>query len=190
MHKRKYFILMPPMIIIGLFLFYFLPLISACSNPNLQLPKGSITKVNEETTKKIVNNQASLALLNIVLPKDWKLDKSENVEYNFFDEKGEYRGTVSAINYIDNFNFLTQMPNHSSVTNDAYIDLALGKSRLITLDSDNGTAASGIVGTHDTYYASLPIKEKAIYMLNFTKNDKKPETKSQFIEILNKLSLK
>ncbi|MCR8632032.1 hypothetical protein [Paenibacillus radicis (ex Xue et al. 2023)] len=165
-------------------------MISACSNPNSQLPKGLITKVNGESTNEIVNNQDSLALLNIVLPKDWKLDKSENAVYKFLDENGENRGTVSAINYMDNFNFLTQMPNHSSVTNNEYIDLPLGKSGLITLDSDNGTAASGIAGTHDTYYASLPIKGKAIYMLNFTKNDKKPETKSQFIEILNKLSLK
>jgi hypothetical protein len=137
----------------------------------------------------IVNNPDSLALLNIALPKNWKIDKSEKVVYNLLDEKGENRGTVSAINYMDNFNYLTQMPNHSSVTNDEYIDIPLGKSRLITLDSDNGTAASGITGTHDTYYASLPIKGKTIYMLNFTKKDKNPETKSQFIEILNKLSL-
>lgn len=178
-------------------LLMFMLICSACSNVKTQQQEGISTSTNqakqiniEESTNEIVNNHDSLILLNIVLPKDWKLDKSEHVVYNFLDEKGENRGTVSAINYMDNFNFLTQMPNHSSVTNDEYIDLSMGKSRLITLDSDNGTAASGIAGTHDTYYASLPIKGKAIYMLNFTKNDKKPETKSQFIEILNKLSLK
>ena len=66
----------------------------------------------------------------------------------------------------------------------------MGKCRLITLDSDNGSAASGFTGTHDTYYASVPIKGKAIYMLNFTKNDKNPESKNQFIEVLKNLSLK
>ncbi|MEK4996992.1 hypothetical protein BK121_26790 [Paenibacillus odorifer] len=177
-------------------LLIFMLICSACSNVEALQREGISTSTNQakqnngESSNEIVNNQDSLTLLNIVLPKDWKLDKSETVVYNFLDENDENRGTVSAINYMDNFNFLTQMPNHSSVTNDEYIDLPLGKSRLITLDSDNGSAASGITGTHDIYYASLPIKGKAIYMLNFTKNDKKPETKSQFIEILNKLSLK
>jgi hypothetical protein len=69
------------------------------------------------------------------------------------------------------------------------IDTPLGKCRLITLDADNGTAASGITGTHDVYYASVPVKGTAIYMLNFTMNDKKPETKNQFLLMLSNLSL-
>jgi len=125
-----------------------------------------------------------------VLPKNWKLNKSEKVIYNFIDEKGNNIGTVNAIRYMDKFDILTLMPNHSSVTNDEYINMPLGICRLITLDSDNGTVASGITGTHDTYYACVPIKGKDIYMLNFTKNDKKPETKNQFIEVLKNLSLK
>lgn len=155
----------------------------------------SATNLNNNTDKnnnekEIVNNADSLLLLNIVLPENWKLDKSEKVVYNFIDEKGENRGTVTAINYMDNYDFLTQKPNHSSVTNDEYINIPLGKCRVITLDSDNGTPSSGLTGTHDTYYASLPIKGKAIYIISFTKNDKKPETKIQFIELLNKISLK
>lgn len=137
-----------------------------------------------------VNNPEGLLLLNIVLPENWSLDRSQKVVYNFLDEKGENKGTIHASNYLDNFEFLTQMPNHSAVTNDEYIDIPLGMCRLITLDSDNGSAASGLTGTHDTYYASISIRGKAIYMLNFTRNDKKPETRNQFIEILKKLSLK
>lgn len=145
---------------------------------------------NNNDTNEIVNNPDSLLLLNIMLPENWKLDKSEKVVYNFIDEKGENRGTVSAINYMSNYDFLTQKPNHSSVINDEYINILLGKCRVITLDSDNGTPSSGLSGTHDTYYASLPIKGKAIYVISFTKNDKKPETKIQFIELLNKIGLK
>jgi len=145
---------------------------------------------NNTNTSEIVSNPDSLLLLNIVLPENWKLDKSENVVYNFIDEKGNNIGTVNAISYMEKFDLLTQKPNHSSVNNDEYINIPLGKCRLITLDSDNGTAASGITGTHDAYYASVTIKGKAIYMLNFTKNDKNPESKNQFIEVLKNLSLK
>ena len=145
---------------------------------------------NNTNTSEIVSNPDSLLLLNIVLPENWKLDKSEKVVYNIIDEKGNNIGTVNAINYMDKFDLLTQKPNHSSVNNDEYINIPLGKCRLITLDSDNGTAASGITGTHDAYSASVTIKGKAIYMLNFTKNDKNPESKNQFIEVLKNLSLK
>jgi len=117
------------------------------------------------------------------------LNESEKVEYSLIDEKGNSIGTVNAIKYMDKFDILTQMPNYSSVTNDEYISIPLGKCRLITLDSDNGTAASGLTGTHDTYYASVPIKGKAIYILDFTENNKKPETKNQFIDMLKNLSL-
>ena len=47
-----------------------------------------------------------------------------------------------------------------------------------------------ITGTHDVYYAEVPIKGKAIYLLNFTQNNNKLETKNKFIELLNKLNLK
>lgn len=63
------------------------------------------------------------------------------------------RGTISVINYIDNYDFMTQKPNHSSITNDEYFDILLGKCRLITLDSHNGIVALGITGTQDVYYA-------------------------------------
>lgn len=154
--------------------------------------QSSITNIieNNTNTSEIVNNPDSLLLLNIVLPQNWKLDKSERVVYNFIDDKGNHIGTVNAINYMDKFDVLTEKPNHSSVNNDEYINIPLGKCRLITLDSDNGTAASGLTGTHDAYYASVPIKGKAIYMFNFTKNDKNPESKKQFIEVLKNLSLK
>lgn len=66
----------------------------------------------------------------------------------------------------------------------------MGGCRLYTLDFDNGTAASGITGTHNDYYAIITIKQKAIYIFEFSKNDKKPQTKEQFIEILKNLSLR
>lgn len=131
-----------------------------------------------------------LRSLDIILPNNWWLDKTNKNIYIYFDEKGKEIGFISASTYKKDFDLLTQKPNHSSVTYDDYIDISLGKCRLLTLDSDNGTAASGITGTHDVYYASIPIKGKAIYILSFTKKDKKAESKEQFIEILKNLSLK
>lgn len=167
-------------------------LLSGCSNKSNDVNSTSV-KTKEVTNNNVSNNDTNqieytpdkLQLLNIVLPQSWKLD-----QYKFTDEKGENRGEVSAINYMDNFDVLTVKPNHSSVTKDEYIDVQLGKCRLVTLDMDNGTAASGVTGTHDTYYASLPIKGKVIYIFSFTKNDKNPDTKNQFIEILKSLTLK
>ncbi|MDF2533019.1 MAG: hypothetical protein K0Q65_2600 [Clostridia bacterium] len=165
-----------------LIILFLLLLFSGCQNTS--------NDINYNNTSEIINNPDSLSLLNIVLPENWELDKSEKVVYKFMDEKGNDIGTVGAINYIDKFDLLTQKPNHSSVINDEYINIPLGKCRLITLDTDNGTAASGFTGTHDTYYASVSIKERAIYMLSFTKNNKSPETKNEFIEVLKNLSLK
>lgn len=178
-----------------LIVLFLLLLFSGCQNKSNVIKDSAVKTTkpqqsNNTNTNEIVSNPNSLLLLNIVLPKNWKLNKSEKVVYNFIDEKDENRGTVNAINYMDNYDLLTQKPNHSSVTNDEYVNIPLGKCRLITLDSDNGTPSSGLTGTHDAYYASLPIKGTAIYIINFTKNDKKPETKNQFIEVLNKLSLK
>ena len=193
-NKKRY------LIILSLLIFF-----SGCQNKSndindnkvksTKLQQSSTSNINNSiqnnnNTSEIVNNPDSLLLLNIMLPENWKLDKSEKVAYTFIDEKGNNIGRVNAINYMEKFDLLTQMPNHSTVTNDEYINIPLGKCRLITLDSDNGTAASGLTGTHDTYYASVSIKGKAIDMLNFTKNDKKPETKNQFMEVLRNLSLK
>jgi hypothetical protein len=156
---------------------------SSINNINKSIENGSNASV-------MINNPESLLLLNIVLPVNWKLDKSEKVVYSFIDDKGNNVGTINAIYYMDKFDLLSQKPNHSSVTNDEYINIPLAKCRLITLDSDNGTAASGIIGTHDTYFASVPIKGMAIFILNFTTNNKNSEAKNQFIEVLKNLSLK
>ena len=133
-------------------------LFSGCQHKSNAVVSGNIIKaikpqqdtvnntVLNTNTDEMVNNLDGLLLINIVLPKNWKLDKSEKAEYSFIDEKGENKGTVNAITYMDNFDFLTQMPNHSSVTKDEYINIPLGRCRLITLDADNGTAASGNYG--------------------------------------------
>ncbi|QGQ93736.1 hypothetical protein EHS13_01840 [Paenibacillus psychroresistens] len=129
-----------------------------------------------------------LASLPVKLPEGWRMDTSQKVVYNFINAKGENGGSVSTSPYEDSYEF--GKPNHSSIIEDEYITVPLGKCRLITLDSDNGTAASGITGTHNEYYAVLPLAGKITYTFNFTKNDKELQTKEQFIEILKSLSLK
>lgn len=145
--------------------------------------------LNTNNSSQTGNKEDYLKFLNIILPQNWNVDKSQQLSYGIKDEKGENRGYIGTMDYVDNFDFLKQMPNHSSVAKDEYIDIPFGKCRLITLDADNGSAASGLTGTHYAYYAAIPVKGNAIYVLNFTKNDKKAETKSQFIGILKNLSI-
>src|SRR5690606_6315339 len=96
---------------------------------------GQNKDTNGDRTSNIINNQEGLTMLNIVLDENWEIDQREQIVYHFIDDKGENRGSVSAIHYIDSFNLLTQLPNHSSVINDEYMDTSMGQTRLITLDS-------------------------------------------------------
>ena len=153
------------------------------------IPKEDLARKNSAHSHSLVNNPNMLALLEAELPDGWQLDKREKVVYYFLNEKGESRGSVSAYQFKENFELLTQMPNHSTVEYDEWVELPLGKARFITLDADNGPAASGAVGTHDVYYASIAIEGKAIYILDFTEYDKNPDTRTRFIEILSRLRL-
>jgi hypothetical protein len=177
-------------------LFSFIVLLSGCrSKPVVNVnkdnsanqQKSNVSSVNPNELK---NSKYDLTALNVVLPQNWHLNTSDKVQYNFVDEKGENRGWIISSKYEDDFDFKNVKPNHSSIINDEYIDIPLATCRLFTLDADNGTAASGITGTHNDYYAIIIIKEKIIYKLEFSKNDKKSQTKEQFIEILKSLSFK
>jgi hypothetical protein len=158
----------------------------ATINHNVVYPKPWVDLWNSKNSASSTNY--NLTALNIVLPTNWHLDTSAKVQYLFVDDKGVSRGWVISNQYTDNYTF--PQPNHSSIINDEYIDIPLGKCRLYTLDADNGTAAQGITGTHDDYYAVITLKNKAIYLLEFSLNNKDPNVKKQFIDILGKLSLK
>lgn len=186
---------MKKFIIVLLFLF----LLAGCSN------KPVTKKVNSSADNKKhidtvsvkepgeVNNDDpqnyDLSTLNIVLPADWKMDTSYPLVYNIMNEKSEKIGVVISDKYEDNYFLKHDKPNHSSVVSEENIDISFGKCSLYTLDADNETAASGAVGTHNSYYAIVDIKEKIIYSLSFCKNDKETQTKEQFIGILKNLSL-
>jgi hypothetical protein len=137
----------------------------------------------------LINTPDRLARLHVSLPAGWSLDTGDQVIFYFVNEQGERRGSVSAYRYTAAFDLTTQLPNHSSVAGDEWIDIPLGKARLITLDADNGSAASGATGTHDVYYASIAIEDVAVYLLDFTCHDRNPETKAQFIELLTRLRI-
>lgn len=163
------------------------------SNTNKSIAKSPQRANNTDesnNSSQAENKENYLSLLSIILPQNWSIDKNQQVSYDIKDAKGESRGSIDTADYVDNFDALTQMPNHSSVSKDEYIDIPLGKCRLITLDADNGTAASGITGTHDAYYATIPIKGKIIYILNFTENNTKSENRENFVKILKNLSIK
>jgi hypothetical protein len=153
------------------------------------LYKEDLAGKNSAHAHTLVNTPDMLALLDVELPDGWQLDKREKAVFYLLNEKGERRGSVGAYQFKENFDLLTQMPNHSTVVYDEWIEIPLGKTRFITLDADNGPAASGAVGTHDVYYASIAIEGKATYILDFTEYDENPETRTRFIEILNRLRL-
>jgi hypothetical protein len=67
------------------------------------------------------------------------------------------------------------------------IDTPIGSGKLYTLDADNGTAASGQTGTHDVYFAVIPIQDNIIYVLEFSKHDKEAASKMIFIDLLKGL---
>ncbi len=130
-----------------------------------------------------------LTTLNIVLPENWRLDTSRKVQYSFIDDKGVERGWVISDRYTGNFKF--HQRNHSTIINDEFIDIPLGKCRLYTLDVDDSTPGLGYTGgTHDDYYAVITLKDKAIYTFEFSLDDKEEQTKKMFINILENLSLK
>jgi hypothetical protein len=130
-----------------------------------------------------------LSSLKIILPHKWHLDKSNKNIYNFMDEKGNYKGYIIKDKYNSNFDLLAQRPNHCSVMKDESIEIPLGTCRLLTLDTDNGTASSGVTGTHDVYFTSITIKNKAIFIISFTKEDKSPKTKIYFKKMLKTIKL-
>ncbi|WNR46190.1 hypothetical protein [Paenibacillus roseipurpureus] len=103
------------------------------------------------------------------------------------DENGADLGRVAKYPYTDDFDFKLYKPNHSEITNEEVIDTPIGSIKLYTLDADNGTAASGLTGTHDVYFAVIPIQDKIIYVLEFSNHDKEAATKKQFIGVLNGL---
>jgi|GEM_PF-2721001 hypothetical protein len=180
----------------GLTPFFLFLLVTGCGSPAVVNDNESNAQLNNSSIinpDKVNNKKDDLKFLNIELPSNWHLDTSDKVQYYFWDEKGEKRGFVALSAYRDkekgSFDF--EKPNHSSVINDEYIDIPLGKCRLITLEADNGTAASGLTGIHSEYYAVVPIKDKVVYTINFSNyDDKDNQSKEQFIEILNSISSK
>ncbi|MCS7464054.1 hypothetical protein N0M98_28490 [Paenibacillus doosanensis] len=112
------------------------------------------------------------------------------LEASLTDENGVNLGSVTVYPYTDDFDFKLYKPNHSQITNEEAIDTPIGSGTLYTLDADNGTAASGLTGTHDVYFAVIAVQDNNIYVLEFSKHDKEAATKKQFIDLLNGLRIK
>lgn len=127
--------------------------------------------------------------LVLTAPQGWSLLASEHGHASIHDVSGANLGEITTYAYAVDFDFKFYKPNHSEVTSEEVINIPLGSVKLYTLDADNGTAASGIEGTHDVYYAVVPIQDKAIFLLEFSRQDKEASTKKQFLELLNGLQL-
>ncbi|WP_156123831.1 hypothetical protein [Paenibacillus sp. FSL R7-0273] len=153
---------------------------------------GEDVQVNSEPAIASAEDSRDYGLSSLVieLPEGWELDKGDKLNYLMVNERGEAAGRISSSPYEANYEFNHTLPNHSSVIDDETIQLPAGACRLITLDADNGPAASGKTGTHNTYYGVVSVQDKVIYILDFTNLDKDPKSKQQFIDILNTISIK
>lgn len=152
---------------------------------------GGVQAVSREAASAVANVQPyDLSSLVMELPANWELDTEDPMSYMLKNDRGEVAGRVYSSPYEADFEFKHALPNHSSVINDETIELPAGACRLITLDADNGTAASGLTGTHNTYYGVVSIKDKVIFILDYTNLDKAPQSKQQFIDILRTISVK
>ncbi|MED5018676.1 hypothetical protein P9847_15310 [Paenibacillus chibensis] len=146
------------------------------------------SRVHADESKPTANLPVDLAGLHIQMPEKWKLEAQSKTHDLMLDEHGEVSGDIYSIEESKEFDFQTVKPNHSEIIDEEYFDIPLGTCRLITLDADNGTAASGITGTHYHYYAVIADSSHSILLLNFSKNNKESSTKQQFIDILKGLA--
>lgn len=121
---------------------------------------------------------------------DIEFVKDENAKNLFLIESDDYEGFVTLIPYFEDFDYESQLPNHSKIVKKEVFTTGLGESIVVTLDMDNGTAASGKTGSHKVYYAFIKQDRNLGYMMSFTHNDKSEETKEIFIEILNSIEIK
>ncbi|WP_040951459.1 hypothetical protein [Gorillibacterium massiliense] len=156
------------------------------STPSTQSP----TAAPSATPDFAALHKGDLSHLHIDLPKGWALADSDPLQYSFIDPKQNPVGSIAPRD-SGSYKFNeTDKPNHSSVTADETFDIPAGKCQFITLDMDNGTAASGITGTHDIYYGIITVPGKAVYVLELTRNDKESETKDLVIGILKSITYK
>ncbi|MFB9324609.1 hypothetical protein ACFFSY_01485 [Paenibacillus aurantiacus] len=140
----------------------------------------------EQTPSPAAYNVSNLAL---DLPQGWSLSAEDGLSAALTDENGVYLGGVDTYPYADDFDFKSYKPNHSEITLEETIETPIGSGKLYTLDADNGTAASGLTGTHDVYYAVIPIPDNIIYVLEFSNRDKEAASKAQFVNMLSGLRL-
>jgi hypothetical protein len=157
--------------------------VSANQTANASFEQTPDTTVSTDSEYDVSN-------LELTLPKGWNLNTGDRFDASLTDENGVNLGSVVTYPYADDFDFKFYKPNHSEITNEEAIDTPIGSGKLYTLDADNGTAASGLTGTHDVYFAVIPIQDKIIYVLEFSKHDKEAASKKQFVGLLNGLRLK
>ncbi|WP_151735254.1 hypothetical protein [Paenibacillus tengchongensis] len=136
-----------------------------------------------------VDQRYALPDMKLKLPPDLQLARETDHYYLIQNADGEVFGEILSDEYSETYDYSRVKPNHSSMTAEEQVKLPIGDCRLITLDADNGSAASGRTGTHDQYYAIVTVKDAKVYILNFTRHNKALETKQEFIKILESMEV-
>lgn len=138
------------------------------------------------------NTDDEITILYIAPPLQEKISfKLELNARNMYQLESEiYEGWIVMIDSSDEFNLEENLPNHSVTIEDESITIPFGECRIITLDSDNGTAASGVIGTHKSYYAQIKNIQNESYLFSFTGNNNEDQTKVLLIDILETFEVK
>lgn len=160
------------------------------NNSSTHFGNGQSSGDQSKFDQPITDPEYDVSNLELPLPKGWKLSTGDRFGAAITDENGVNLGSVVTYPYADDFDFRFYKPNHSEITNEETIDTPIGSGKLYTLDADNGTAASGLTGTHDIYFAVIPIQDHIIYVLEFSKHDKEAASKKQFVGLINGMQLK
>ena len=118
------------------------------------------------------------------------LDIDFNIERkNYYLISGEgYEGFIVSFALEDGFNSHKQLPNHTSIVDEEILDLPFGTVELITLDADNGSAASEDSATYHHYFAFF-YTDANVYMIDFSRNNKLDHTKEILVEMLKSIRL-
>lgn len=160
-------------------------------DPNCWLSKNvkADSKLNHVCEISFDGQGKTYDAINVLMPSEWTVRSDMKTANGLYDQEKNEIGYINVFAYSEDFDLRQQQPNHSEITNDEIIDLPLGKVRILTLDADNGSAASGKTGTHDRYLATITVKNKVIYYFELISNDNRGELKPILIDMLRSLTI-
>lgn len=166
------------------FLLIWIVFVSGCIGNVEQKEIDFMVKVLEFT-----NNEGLVNTIYISSPLEERIsfEREDNTRNMYLIESSVYEGWITMNNASKEFNLENNLPNHSKVIKDERMKIPFGEYRMITLDVDNGSAASGILGTHKLYCVEVKNKYEESYMISFTGNNNEDKTKVLLVDMIKSI---